>query len=238
MNEIISGKDVVIDVYKIDGYRPFICADDISIELDTELISVKTIGHGNWKQYRGQVHGWKVSASSLIPYDNPTDVTIWDIIDRQKNMTAVPIRIVFSDTSSTIVKVVLGDCFINTSALNAPADFAKGSFSATGTGELIIQDGLTPCDAVIATLTLDSQTSTAATFAYTGATLATRFDYYIETVPAGLIIFSDSVIAPTLPAGTFTASPILPNGTMKLTVTPICSNGESGTPITLNFTKT
>lgn len=236
-NEVIHGKDVVIDVYKIGEYLPFICAEDVSIELNTDLVSVKTRGSGKWREWRGQSLGWTARATGLITYDNPTDVTIWDIIERQINMVLVPIRMVFS-AAGGVVKSAYGECMINTGTLNAPSDFAKGVFNAQGSGELILLDGITACDAVLGTLTLQSQTSTTATFAYTGATLATRFDYAIETVGFTPIQFAAGVMwSPALPNGSFTLT-ILPNGSQKITITPICSNGEKGTPISLTYTKT
>ena len=236
MNEVIKGTDVIIDVYKGSDYLPFICAEDIAIEIITDLVSVKTKGSGKWKEFRGHSLGWSANSNALIPYDNPTDVTIWDIIARQLNMVLVPIRMVFN-AGGGVVKSAYGECMINTSGLNAPSDFARGTFNATGSGELEILDGLTACDGVIATLTLQSQTSTAATFAYTGATLATRFDWYIETTGLTPIVVGSGVIwSPPLPNSTFSLT-ILVNGGQKITVTPICSNGESGTPISLTYNK-
>lgn len=237
MNEIIKGSDVIIDVYKIDGFKPFICAEDIGIQIETDLVSVKTRGSGKWKEFRGHAMSWSCNASSLIPYDNPTDVTIWDIIERQKNMVTVPIRMVFR-AEGDVVKTFNGECIINTSNLNAPNDFARGTFNAQGSGEFELFDGLTACDAALSTLTLQSQDATHATFAYTGATLATRFDWFIETTGFTPIVIGSGVIwSPSLPSGNFTLT-ILPNGGQKITVTPICANGEIGTPKTLTYTKT
>ena len=240
MSEVISGQDVIIDIYKVDGYYPFVCAEDVSIEIDMDIKSVKTIGSGKWREYRGQTLGWTITSKGLLPYDDDVNVTIFDMVDRQLNMLHVPVRIVFRDNESNVVKAVYGEGLVKTTSLNGPNDFAGGTFTMLGSGPLEILDGLTACDSVIESLSLDSQDSTSATFAYTGAVQAVRFDYRIFNTAGAfdISIYFGSVLVPDLPDGTFTVSPILPNGSQRIEVTPICENGEPGTMISLNYTKT
>lgn len=233
---VIIGKDVVLDIFKVDDYYPFVCAENVSIEITQETKSVKTIGDGVWAAYRGQRLGFTVSGDGLIPFDDITNVNIFDVLDRQINMLSVPFRMVFPEPSGVVYKAIYGEGYIVTTNLTGPNDFAGSTFSILGSGPLVIYDGLTACDGIIATLVLNSQTDTTATFGYTGATLATRFDYIVMS---GLfVIASDSIIAPALPNGSFTVTGLFANGSQTITVTPKCASGFAGTPFPLNYTKT
>lgn len=237
---VISGQDVIIDFYKVDGYYPGVCAENVTMTKSAVPKSVKTIGDGVNAAYRMQSKGYTFTIDTVIPYDDDTNVTAFDLLDRYENMLAVPFRMVWREPSGTVIKGIYGSAYITELTFTGPNDFAGASITFLGTGPTENFDGLTACDAVIDGLSLDSQDATTATFAYTGATLATRFDYRIYNTSGAfdISIYSSSVLAPDLPDGTFTVSPILANGSQRIEVTPVCENGENGTMISLNYTKT
>lgn len=236
---VIIGTDVIIDFYKVNDYYPGICAENVSMTKTAVPKSVKTIGDGVNAAYRLQSKGYTFTIDGIIPYDgSASEVTAFDLLDRYENMLAVPFRMTWQKPDGTYVKAIYGNAFITEITFTGPNDFAGASVSFLGTGPTENFDGLTACDAVIGTLTLQSQTDTTATFAYTGATLATRFDYTIEGTVNGIIFVNSTVFTPALPSGTFTVSPIIPNGGHTIRVTPICSNGEPGAIKSLSYTKT
>lgn len=237
---VIIGKDVAIDIFKVDDYYPFVCAENCSLDITTTIKSVKTIGDGIWGAYRAQKLDWGGSADGLIDLDDSVNANIFDVVARQFNMLHMLLRFVFPRPDGSVYKAVYGQGIILNTSLTGPNDFAGGSWTIQGSGPLEIFDGLTSCDSAIVSLNLDSQTTDSITVGYTGATLAVRFDYRIWNTSGftDISIFSGAALAPTLPAGSFTVSPILPNGAQRIDVTPVCANGENGTTISLSYTKT
>lgn len=240
MSNVIRGQDVIIDIYKVDGYYPFVCAENVSMTKTGVPKSVKTIGDGPNAAYRMQSKGYTFTIDGLIPYDDAINVTAFDCLDRYENMLAVPFRMVWRDPSGTAIKGIYGSAYITEITFTGPNDFAGASINFLGTGPTENFDGLTACDSAIDSITLNSQTTDSITIGYTGAVLAVRFDYRIWSTGgfADISIFSGTALAPTLPAGSFSVSPILPNGAQRIDVTPVCANGSNGTTKSLSYTKT
>lgn len=236
MAEVILGHDVIIDFYKVDGYYPGVCAENVNMSKTAVHKSVKTIGDGVNAAYRLQSKGYTFTIDGIIPYDDVVNVTAFDLLDRYENMLAVLFRMTWQQPGGVYIKAIYGSAYITELTFSGPNDFAGASASFLGTGPTQNYSGLTACDAVIGTLVLNSQTDLTATFGYSLTTLATRFDYIIKQ--GAFIIAADSIFSPALPSGSFVVGGLTSNGSQTIEVTPICASGFSGAMNSLTYTKT
>lgn len=240
MADPILGKDVIIQFYKGGSYFNYGCAAEVEAQFSMETKSVKTVGDGIWKRQRGQSLGLQIELSGIIQDDGDIPVA-FDLLDYFKNMTDIQYRLLFYDNVG-LKKVIEGFALpINVNLGGGSEGHATGSITLLGNGD---PDNIyTPpdpddppaaCQAAIATahtgpsfpssgiwMKIDSMVAGSATIM--------RWDYALDG-GGTQTAFTD---------GNIPTQWRLPNsaglGTHTIVITPICSNGFSGTPFTLVF---
>lgn len=227
----IYGQDVILELYKVDGYYPVACAENVSIQFTMETKSVKTIGDGANRRVRGKAKGYEVSFDGVIGYGTG-NASAWDLYEHYNQMTDILFRIIFRDNDSNLVKAIIGQVLPTDINLTGPNDLAGQSMTLIGNGPVSVQDNLLSCQATIGDIEF-SETSVIATFTYSGVSDAMRLEYKIGANGGRLTKMNPGT------SGTIKISKIiLPAGNYKLYVYPICESGEEGQAFELEFTTT
>jgi hypothetical protein len=247
MADPVLGTDVLIQFLKGSGYINYACASEVSIEYSMETKSVKTVGDGVWRRKRGQSLGSVINLSGVIVID-ANIVTAFDLLDHFKNMVDIAYKIIFQDHSGGL-KVIQGN------ALPANVNLGGGS-EGFGTGEITLEcngdpNYITPvnpsnpgppnpnvCVAEIETAhveTIIDPVPFSRKYAFVdtmvaGSATISRWDWTFDGGGAQTKFSSGSLPVRIL----LPVSASVP-GAHTVVITPICDNGFSGTPFTLNF---
>jgi hypothetical protein len=240
MAEPVLGKDVIIQFYKGGAFFNYGCAAEVEAQFSMETKSVKTVGDGIWKRSRGQSLALQIELSGVI-LDDASMPVAFDLLDYYKNMTDIQYRLLFYDDVG-LKKVIEGYALpINVNLGGGSEGHGTGNITLLGNGnpdQIVTPPNPggppTACQAEIATahtelrgsgiqrrwVVIDSMVSGSATI--------DRWDYTL-----------DGGGTQTAFTGTGPAEWILPLsfgiGTHTIVITPICSNGFSGTPFTMVF---
>lgn len=226
---VILGKDVVIEFYKEGDYRGFLCADNVEYNLAMETISVRTLGSGHYKEYRGQSISYSITLTGLIPVDLSAGVTAFDLIEYTKQMVDIEYRMIFRSENGNEVTQLRGKGLVVESSVTGPADFAGASFTIQGNGEPLF--GPPPsCNIQI----FDKLLTHHAGFIYKMAILgeyngpAIRYDWSLD----------GGAVNTALSTGWFfnlLDSPRPQLGPHTIDIWPVCDNGVQGQKLTINF---
>lgn len=224
----IQGTDAVMQFYKND-FIPFVCSTKIGIEIESELIPVRTKNDGHNKKFRQKNIGYKVTLSGILKFDED-NWTGWDFLDAQLGFVPVDFRCTFTDDEGN-VRSIQGQVVIETSSLDInPADVVKHDFSLQGNGALMIFDGTVPCPSSIDSVTITGQTSVDGiihvNYTYSGPLAQVK--YRIDNM--GVWAYAD--------AGTIIDIPGLAIGDHTLNLIPVCVNGFEGDEVDTNFSIT
>ena len=199
---------------------PFVCATDVSIEIASTKVPIRTRGDGHWKKYTYQDITFTITLSGLLKFDDG-NWTGWDMLDNQFNFSHVLIRCSFLDDQGNI-RTVQGYVMIETSTISySPGQLVKDDFQMQGNGSLIIFDGYIPCDSLITGITVTGQTASDGIvhISYTFTGPAYQVKYRIDDT-------GDYVYAT---AGPTIDVPGLPNANHTVEIIPVCQNGYEGT---------
>lgn len=221
MADPIKGSDVLLDVFKDGQYRTYLCATDCSIDIKTDLQSVKTIGDGFWQRYRAQSIGYTVKLSGVVKINSSSDPTALDLLDYVFNLTEFNFRMTMQDDTGAI-RAVYGNASIETGSIGGGVDgFAKGDFTLFGNGPLAIGNSISSCDISVTNISATySGIGTNQTVYITTAGTGT-LDHLEYTIDGGNRITSSSSIL-TVPNG-------LSGSSYQLVVYPVCVGGIDGT---------
>lgn len=225
----IEGKDALIRFYKGDDYFNYACATDLSISFDMDTKSVKTVGDGTTRKFKGQITGYSISLSGLVMLDDVTDPTAFDLIEYHRQMVDVQFEILFQDIAHSLLKIISGNALVTQAQLGAPSEgFVSGGFTLLGNGAVDIQNANINCAITITNVTRGSGTPITGgqrypiTITKTGGT-PIRYDYTIDG-GGRLVGYTDSfyIIVPSF-------------GVHSVVFYPICANGFDGTSFTLTI---
>lgn len=222
----IQGANAVLQFMK-DEFLPFMCASSFSIEIDADILPTSTVGDGQWKKVNYQKIGYIVTLSGVLVFDDD-NVTGWDLLDNMINFVQVPFRVTFDDKAGH-VRTIQGIVAIDKTTLgSAVSDVVKDDFSLTGSGPLMIFDGLVPCAAVIETITVTGQAASdgIAHFAYTYSGSIFQIKYRVDNTGSYIYVAADTTID----------YPGLPIGSHSVEIIPVCQNGYEGTGLVQAFT--
>jgi hypothetical protein len=228
---VILGRDAYIEFYKEDAYRPFICCESVEISVSTETKNVKTIGDGIWARKRGQRNSYTITVSGIVPYGE-ADVTAFDLLEYQMQMTGILYRIVFKQQDGTTLTMITGECLVTATTLTAPVDFLNASLTFEGVGPFEL--GIPPtCTAEISDYTVTQDGSFwniyhVAILELVSGTVP-RYDYRID---------EEEELTALSTGFTFNVAGIGGSGlgAHVLEIWPVCSNGIKGVKTTHNFT--
>lgn len=222
---VIQGQNAILSIFK-EEFIPFVCASDISIQITSGKVPIRTVGDGQWQKYTYQDLSYAITLSGVMVFDS-NNWTGWDALDNQLNFLQVQFRISYQDDEGDI-KSLQGQAMIETSSLKVTmGDVVKGDFGLQGNGALMYFDGLIPCDTTINTITVTGQTASDGiahiAYTYTGAVYQVK--YRIDS--SGDYTYSL--------VGTPIAIPGLSLGSHSIEIIPICANDYEGNGAVQSF---
>lgn len=222
MSSPILGTDVVLQFFKDDAYRTFVCATECSIAIDTDTKDVRGPNSGIWKKKRGQSLSYRVSLNGLIELEGGDPNTFW-LVGNQIQMLLLPWKMIFTQPSTGLIKIASGTAIVKASELTSSStSFANSSFEFEGDGELVLADSATSCNATIGEISVGSDPDIpgSAIVNYTGVTNAARLEYSVDGAPRE-VIFDPG-------ANGFFYLFGLSDGPHTLTVWAVCESGVDG----------
>ena len=218
MNGLIQGNNAVLSLYK-NAWVPFLCATDISVSLNADILPIRTPNDGHWAKNTYQKLSYKVSISGLLILNNMADAnwTGMDMMDDMLGFVFAKWRIAYTDNQGNI-KSLQGSGMIDTTAWSASTSaLVKNETSITGDGELKKFDGLIPCDSTITGITPTGMTGgtgvVTVTYTYTGSPYQVKWRLN-GTGPYFYALLGVSIVTPALAAGTY-----------SIEIVPVCANG-------------
>src|SRR6187549_3899076 len=132
----IKGKDVVFSIKSGDVYLPFVCAKEITISVDAEEVSVKTVGDGYAKKFAYQNYGYSIDLTSVLRFDD-TMRTGWDFLENMVQFITVRWQALYTDSTNGQVQRLRGVVLIKRTNLAASAtDLVMSDISLLGSGPL------------------------------------------------------------------------------------------------------
>lgn len=149
MRPFVYGKDVRIEAWKVDGYYPFACAEEVTIRMRTELVETSSADSGAWQTFvsTGR-HGWTASLKGVLVLHDPDD-DLWYALETfllSIRGEALQIRIRFIDKDGE-ERYALGEVFIPESEISGTVeDFARFVEQFQGSGPLDLSETITPPD--------------------------------------------------------------------------------------------
>lgn len=117
---LIQGDNV--HVFKYIDASPFeiVCATDLTIEFEQELIGATTPESGKYKEVRPRMRSAKMSISGATTSTNDGDLSIFHFLDEDTFEEVQDLEIVFTDNNGTD-RTIRSDWYIETLPLSAPA---------------------------------------------------------------------------------------------------------------------
>lgn len=212
---VVQGTDAVLQFDK-NGWKSFMCASEVTISMDSDLITIRTLGDGHWRKNAQKTIGFTVTLSGLMVFD-AANWTTWDTTDNWLNYLNIKFICSFNDKNGDI-RSVQGYTVVKSDVFSIAAGaLVKTDFELEGNGELLIFDGLIACDSTITGITITGQTGGTGivniTYTYTGAPY--RVKYKIDGIGPYLYALLGVAIVP----------PELANGSHSVEIIPVCANG-------------
>jgi hypothetical protein len=215
---VIQSKNAVLSFNK-DGWYPFVCATDVSLQINADMLDVRTAQNGIWSNQAYQKLSYSISLGGVLQFD----AVNWTAVDFVQNMMGfLSVKFLLSMTDDNgVIKSYQGYCNISSLATSySPGKTVENSFTLPGTGELKFFDGLIPCDSVISIITVTGQTAADGivhiTYTYTGA--PSQIKYRIDG--KGNYIYANVGIQLDIPG--------LSIGSHYIDIIPVCLNGYEG----------
>jgi hypothetical protein len=236
MTDYLQGKNAIFLVDKGAGYVPHLCAVSVGITTNVETKEVMTTGDGVWRKPRQHRISYSIALEGVspIPLDPADGYDAFNFLDNQVGFTNLDFRIYFEDETGTVLKMITGEALVTESNIIAGAEgLVDSTFTLEGFGAYQLFDSASACAAVLGTLTYSGQSPVNVILDYTGLSGGDRLEYSVDgTTRRDLVGMSASgsiiiVSGVGLVAGDHTVQ-----------VWPVCPNGEDGTPLSVNYTKT
>lgn len=225
MNNLIQGKDAVLSFYK-NAFVAVLCSTDISLTLTSDVTPVRTKGDGPWKKVTYQNLSYELTLSGLLKFD-VANWTGWDMFDNQINFVQVQFQVTFTDDQNNI-RSIRGFAVIktNTTTINI-TQLVKQDFLLSGSGSLMIFDGIVPCGTSIDTITVTGQTAAdgIAHISYTFTGPVYQVKYRIDG--AGNYVYSSAGVTIDVPGLTV--------GSHSVEIIPVCQNDYEGEGLSQDF---
>lgn len=227
---LVQGSNVVLQIYKAGQFRDFAVATNISIDFNSDVKSIKTIGDGVWKRQRQQAIGYSIKLDGLIKLNTGDDPGSFDVLGYMTNFVDIVYRITFEGDEGGL-KVVTGQAIVNTTSfMSGPDGFATSSFTLLGNGEPEITETFVTCDLSIDSVTTGTANTTTHTIPVTmnisGSGTLARVEYSVN-----------GQARQTSTSTTFNVAYPYVLGTPDFVYVfyPICTNGFEGSSATITL---
>lgn len=225
---LVQGQNVLLQIYKSGQFRDFAVATTVSIDFNSDVKSIKTIGDGVWKRQRQQNISYSIKLDGLIKLNTGDDPATFDVLTYMTNFVDLLYRITFEGVGGGL-KVVTGQAIVNSTSLSGGSDgFATSSFVLLGNGVPQINETLTICALSIDSITVGQATigsySVPVTMNISGTGTLAHIEY---TVNGGnRVVASGTTFNIACPS-------TLGAPDMVYVFYPVCTNGFDGTSASL-----
>lgn len=149
MRSFVFGDGIIIEAWKVDGFYPFACAEEVTIRMRTELAETTTSDSGAWEYYTptGR-NGWSASLKGVLVLSDPDD-DLWYALETfllSVRGQSLQIRIRFIDKNGD-ERYALGEVFIPDSEISGSMDeFVRYVEQFQGSGPLDLSQTVEPPD--------------------------------------------------------------------------------------------
>lgn len=225
---LIQGENAVLSIMKGSGFVPYLCGEEIQIEIDSTLAGKKTVGDGVWKKFAYQDLSFTITISGLLKFDD-VNFSGWDFVQNQAGFVEITFLCSFTDDAGNI-KSIQGNALITKTAFDiSVSNLVKNDIELQGSGAAMIFDGAVPCPGIINTVTPTGLTNASGNvnFAYTYSGPINQIKYQVDGVGAWVTIGVGSSF--NIPVANFSI------GNHFIAMTPVCSNGYEGVTVITNF---
>jgi hypothetical protein len=144
MRDFVYGKDVVISAFKGDDYYPFACAEEVRINVKTELLPASAPGSGLWEEVRPSGrNSWAASLTgvTVLKDDNDTLWFPWELFKAQIRSSGLQVKFDFIDKNG-FTKYATGFVYIPNSEINGvvgDGEFSRFTVEFVGSGPLDVE---------------------------------------------------------------------------------------------------
>lgn len=224
----IQGLNAVLSFYGDSGWEPFVCTSNSTLTIDGDMLPTRTVGDGQWKKFEYSTMGFEIELGGVFVFAD-SNFRGLDTINAQLAQLSLPFRLTFLDDVGNIW-TYQGTILVKTSAINSTVgEVVKNTHTLQGSGALIVFAGYVPC----------ATTINGITFSGLGSAGGNVVVSYTFTGDLYQVLYSVDGGGNATAAG---AENINLNGmevgAHSITITPICSNGFQGIPLTQTFTVT
>lgn len=135
----LRGTGAILYLVTDAGDIPVLCATDMTLRWNREVIGATTLTSGSNKEKRTRLFEWFLSVTGLTPIENDDDTIGWFYLT-QVSGSIQSIKAKYTDGNS-VQKVVSGNVIIPSGELTSPAtDWCNASLEFAGTGAMDISD--------------------------------------------------------------------------------------------------
>lgn len=217
---IINGKDAIFLVDEGDGYVPFVCAKDLSIETTAGHVPTATLGDGAWAKFAYQDLSYSITMNGVATIDD-TRFSTFNINNYLINFLELPFKIHFIDQDGLFEKTIKGSALVERCAISAnTGQLVLGDISLKGNGAYQMIE----CDALIGSMM--------ASFPGGGTVQVALSD--VTGDPVSFFYQLDNGLQQETTLTTFNLLSV-PGGYHKLIVIPVCASGYRGEEALLEF---
>lgn len=136
MNEI-HGNNVLLEVLKDNEYIPFLCAKDMTINFNIELIATNTVGTGKGNTYKPRRYDWDLSLSGITSILGDGRV-IFSTVNPTAILTPLSIKMTFLDSSFNAATFT-GTVLLKSASISGNQDsFSVFENSLQGSGAYVL----------------------------------------------------------------------------------------------------
>lgn len=221
----IQGNDATLYVFT-NGWVPFVCASSVSMAFDADLVPIRTVGDGQWKKYDYQALSYSLTLGDVLVFDD-VNFNGWQIMQNQIGFLTLPFRMIYTDANGVSNGVQGTAVFKSVKFDMKVGQVVQGNYEITGSGAVIVFEGVSPCDTTIDSITVNGASSASGSvtvgYTYTGDLM--NVVYQIDG--AGAWITAAGATALNLLN--------MPVGSHSIQIIPVCANGYQGAGMTQTF---
>lgn len=224
----IQGNGAILYVFT-NEWIEYACVTTYSIQLASDLQSIKTIGDGWWAKnaYKGSSYSISLNNITRTTIVDDTVFSGYDFMENFLNHTEIQFRITYTDDVNNI-KSIQGSTLISQLNFNSDiTNLVSNDITLVGNGEILFFDGTIPCPVTVDTITVTGQTSgdgdIAVTYTYTGPL------YQVKYRLDGNGPYSYALLAAPIGFQNLTV------GTHSVEIIALCQNGYVGNSISQTF---
>lgn len=236
----IEGKNVIMLIDKGTGYVPALCAVSITISSSVETKETMTVGDGTHRKPRGQRQSDSITLDGVteFPLDSVDTYDTFNLLDNLNSFTNLSYKIYFESAEATaagtnVIKMMIGEALVTDGSLTVGAEnLMDSSFTMEGFGAYQMFNSTSACSATLASVVYSSQ-GTFVVFNYNGLVGSDRLEYSVDGTTRKQLIDQPSSGQIVIMTGVG-----LVPGAHTLEVWPVCANGDDGTSVITNYTRT